>query len=155
MAAMTSESKPVGYFNLLTPQVNWVNEGSDSSGVFQYPGEGPTNQLISEQETLTVNFSWSISGVMHIISDVEAKLQVFLECMGSAEASPGVYSTSVLMPMGGGTASFSSNVTIPVGLPVALYRLSATLTCKAMPSGLYLPSAAFIDLGFIQVYPNS
>jgi hypothetical protein len=154
--AMTVETKPAALFNIFNADVTLVAEGPDASGM-SYAGDNPTNQLISEAQSLTVSFAWTVSGIIRQFTAIAYRPTVFIEKMGVGESATDFavtlnapISLTPFVPQ-----NHAANVTIPSGLSAGLYRITACLTCKTIPGNVNLPSAGFMDLGFVQVYPNS
>jgi hypothetical protein len=154
--AMIVETKPAALFNIFNADVTLIAEGNDTAGIV-YAGDNPTNQLISEAQSLKVDFSWTVSGIIRQFTAIAYRPAVFLEKMGVGESAAD-FAVTLNAPISATPfvpQNHNASVIIPAGLTAGLYRLTACLTCKTIPGNVNLPSAGFMDLGFIQVYPNS
>jgi hypothetical protein len=151
--AMVIESRPASLFTVFSANAATTTESADASGSFTWPA-GPYNKLISEAQTITVLFQWSVSGVVTGFGPVNYKLNVYLERMGVGEATSDLSVTFVapVNPTPTIPQNFTVPVTIPSALAVGLYRITGTMTCKL--GAMDLPTAGFIDLDFLQVFPN-
>jgi hypothetical protein len=155
MPAMTIESNPGTFFSVFSANVNPGLEGPDPGAITSPAGHAVFNKLITEGQHLHILFNWSVSGIVTAFGPVDYKLNVYIEKMGVGEA-PTDYSFTFTAPVNSSaflTQTFTQDVPLPSGLAVGLYRITATMTCKL--GTINLPTAGFVDLDYIQVYPNS
>ena len=135
-------------------QVALGAEGPDSTPIWIFPGDNPTNGIISTQQSLTVKAGWTITGPLAtLMAGCKYRCQVLLEKMGPAEANPGVFTTLVPHNPVVGPQNYTANITIPAGLSEGVYRVVCSFNALG-PTGNPIAVAGFSDLGFIQVFPN-
>jgi hypothetical protein len=152
--ALTVQSNASALFNVFNAQVDFINEGNDTNPPFVFTGDTPTNQIISQDQDLTVNVSWNVGGLIPTICKLDYTVTMYLELMGTGATTP--YTASVTDgPLSPSTSkSYSTSVLISSGLAVGVYRLVCAMTVKINGAGgLNLPVAGFADCGFIQVFP--
>jgi hypothetical protein len=142
------------FFNFLIMPTALTVQGNDTNPPFVFTGDTPTNQIISQDQDLTVKVSWNVGGIIPAISRLDYTVTMYLELMGTGSTLP--YAASVTDgPLNPSTTkSYFTSVVIPSGLAVGVYRLVCAMTVKVNGAlGFNLPVAGFADCGFIQVFP--
>ncbi len=140
-------------FNVTNFNVALGNEAPDATPVWTFPGDTPTNRILSDDQSLRIDAQWTVQGpVAALMGNCKYLCRVFLEQMGAGEAFPGNYQTLVNHVPVVGPVNYTAHVTIPP-IPAGVYRIVFTLTMLG-PSNNHLPVAGFVDLGFLQVFSD-
>ncbi len=154
MPAFNAEIELNAGFQILNENVTLGAESADGTPIWTFAGDTPTNRILSTDQSLRVNVSWTTQGPLAtLMGGCKYVCRIFLEQMGQNEANPGVY-TSVVnhIPVVGPTA-YSPFITIPAGLQEGVYRVVFSLNMLG-PTNNPIPVAGFADLGFLQVFSN-
>lgn len=129
-------------------------EGPDGSPIWTFPGDNPTNRIISTDQSLNVRADWTTVGALAtLMGGCKYVCRLFLEQMGQSEAAPGVYQSVVNHIPVVGPQPYSAPINIPAGLQPGVYRLVFSLNMLDA-AGNPIPVAGFADLGFLQVFGN-
>jgi hypothetical protein len=152
MPTIVSQGSTSALFNISAGVANLGAESNDVTPVWVDLGQNPTNRIITNDQSLTVNAQWTANGAFHLILGASGvskwECNVYLEAMGNAEAFPGRYTTNVSL-VNSATNTYNTAITIPAGLAAGLYRVVYSMTIKH--GTLNIPFGGFSDLGFIQV----
>jgi hypothetical protein len=154
MASFNAEVNLNAGFQILNENVRLGAEGPDGSPIWTFPGDTPTNRILSTDQSLRVNVKWTTQGPLAtLMGNCKYVCRVFLEQMGQNEASPGVYTAVVNHVPVVGPQNYTATITIPAGLQEGVYRIVFSLNMLGA-TGNPIPVAGFADLGFLQVFPN-
>ena len=154
MASFNAEVNLNAGFQILNENVRLGAESNDGSPIWTFPGDTPTNRILSTDQSLRVEAKWTTQGPLAtLMGNCKYVCRVFLEQMGQDEASPGTYSTVVNHIPVVGPQNYSAIIVIPRGLSEGVYRMVFSLNMLGA-SGNPIPVAGFADLGFLQVFNN-
>lgn len=154
MATFNCEVNLNAGFQILNESVRLGAETNDGAPIWTFPGDNPTNQIISTDQGLRVEVKWTTQGALAtLMGNCKYVCRVFLEQMGQNEANPGVYKTIVTHIPVVGPQNYSATISVPAGLQEGVYRLVFSLNMLD-PNNQPIPVAGFSDLGFLQVFGN-
>ena len=154
MASFNVEINLNSGLQILNERVSLGAESADGNPIWTFPGDSPTNRIISNEQSLKVEINWTTRGPLAtLMGNCKYVCRVFLEQMGHAEANPGVYQSVVNHIPVFGPQNYATTIVVPAGLPAGVYRLVFSLNMLDA-TGDPIPVAGFADLGFLQVFAN-
>lgn len=154
MATFCAEVNLSSGFQILNEKVNLGAEGPDGNPIWTFPGDNPSNRIISTDQTLSIKAEWTTKGPLAtLMGNCKYVCRIFLEQMGQNEASPGVYQAVVNHVPVVGPQCYAARIVIPSGLQEGVYRLVFSFNMLDS-TGNPIPVAGFADLGFLQVFGN-
>ena len=154
MASFNCQVSLSAGYAISNEQVLFGAEGPDSNPIWTFPGDSPTNGIISTDQSLTIQAKWTVAGPLStLMTGCKYRCQILLEKMGPAEAAPGIFTTVVPHVPVVGPQNYTANIVIPAGLSDGVYRVVLSFNALS-PVNAPLPIAGFGDLGFIQVFAN-
>ena len=154
MAAFNAEINLNSGFQILNENVRLGAESPDGTPIWTFPGDTPTNRILSTDQSLRVVVKWTTQGPLAtLMGNCKYVCRVFLEQMGPNEAAPGTFSTVVNHIPVVGPQNYTANITVPAGLQEGVYRIVFSLNMLDA-TGNPIPVAGFADLGFLQVFGN-
>lgn len=155
MASFNAEVNLNAGFQILNENVRLGAESADGSPIWTFPGDSPTNRIISTDQSLRVEVKWTTQGPLAtLMGNCKYVCRVFLEQMGHDEATPGTYSTVVNHIPVVGPQNYAATIVVPQGgLQEGVYRMVFSLNMLSA-AGTPIPVAGFADLGFLQVFAN-
>ncbi|TNE57171.1 MAG: hypothetical protein EP344_11490 [Bacteroidetes bacterium] len=154
MAAFNAEVNLNAGFQILNENVRLGAESADGTPIWTFPGDTPTNRILSTDQSLRVEVKWRTQGPLAtLMGNCKYVCRVFLEQMGPSEAAPGVYTTVVNHIPVVGPHDYNATINIPAGLSEGVYRIVFSLNMLDATNDP-IPVAGFADLGFLQVFGN-
>lgn len=141
-------------FQISNGNVSLGAESDDNTPIWEFTGDTPTNRILSTDQGLRVDVSWTTFGpYASLMGGCKYVCRIFLEQMGQNEANPGVYTSIVNHVPVVGPQNYSTYVSVPAGLQEGVYRIVFSLNMLG-PTNNPFPVAGFRDLGFLQIFAN-
>ncbi|RME94748.1 MAG: hypothetical protein D6772_14175 [Bacteroidetes bacterium] len=148
---MNVQVSAVALFNIFNAAVTGQVEGNDTIGPFVFPGDNPTNYMISQDQDLTITVDWTAAGVIPSLAPLDYTLTLYLD--NNPIATKTHNAAAIAPPMA--SVNYSEKVVLPSGQAVGVHDLSITLTVRQHNSpNMHLPVAGHQRLGTLFIFAN-